>query len=80
MHRQFLACTIIGSAFLVGAAGAATAEETRVQHREWMRKFSNPGGSLNGVIAVQEAKIYRVDSRSCDTVGNKLQLETSEAC
>jgi hypothetical protein len=80
MHRYFIACAIIGSALLVGTAGAATAEETRVQHLEWMRKFGNPGGSMNGLIAAQDSKIYRIDLQTCHTGRNDDQSKASEAC
>lgn len=80
MQRHLLACVIIGSALLGGVAEAGAADETRMQHREWMRKFSNPGGSMNGVIAVQKAEIYRVAPQRCNAVGERPQHETTDVC
>lgn len=80
MHRQFLASSIIGLALLVGAAGVATADETRVQHREWMRKFGNPGGSMNGLIAAQDSEIYRINLQLCHTDKEKEKSDTANAC
>jgi hypothetical protein len=80
MHRHLFACAIIGSAVLFAATSSANAEETRVQHREWMRKFSNPGGSLNGLIAAQDSNVYRVDLQSCKIGSEDAQFEAPEAC
>jgi hypothetical protein len=80
MHKRLLACAIIAATSLVGAATFASAEETRAQHREWMRKFADPGGSLNGLISPQDAKIYRTDLLGCKSESKSTQPEISEAC
>lgn len=80
MHRYLIASTIINLVFLIGTTTVTTAEETRVQHREWMRKFENQGGSLNGPIAAQDAKIYQIDLRGCRILEKDDRSNAPEAC
>jgi hypothetical protein len=80
MHRYLIASAIINLAFLIGTTTATTAEETRVQHREWMKKFGNPGGSLNGPIAAQDTKIYQIDLQDCRVLEKDDRSNAPEAC
>jgi hypothetical protein len=80
MHRHLIACAIIGSAFLANSATGFAAEDTRVQHLEWMRKFGNPGGSMNGLIAAQDSKVYRIDLQLCHTDNEKEEFDAANAC
>lgn len=80
MHNRLLACAIMGAASLIVATTYANAEETRAQHREWMRKFGNPGGSLNGSISTQDAEVYRIDLVGCKSGSKDDQSETHQTC
>lgn len=75
MHKRLLACATLATASLIGAMASANAEETRAQHREWMRKFGDPGGSLNGAISTQDVKVYRIDLSGCKSANKDSQPE-----
>jgi hypothetical protein len=80
MHKHLLICAVLGAASLLGATTYANAQETRAQHREWIRKFGDPGGSLNGSISTQDTKVYRIDLLSCQSGRNEDQSEKHQTC
>ena len=59
--RASLVALVLG----VGSIGAWTADATEAQHRDWVRKFETPAGTINGeAVDGPAAMRTEVDIRS----------------
>ncbi len=51
--RSCIVALFVLTSVAAAPIGAARAEETRSQHREWMRKLETPGGTFPHVLEIE---------------------------